>query len=256
MAPGLDAHHGLPDELGPRPVEGRGALGEGRERIELRQCAGGCLQRAQGLDQRIQYHIVELALAGERALARAQHFLLEALELRRDEALGGFHRLAPQVILRHALGIAARNLDEEPLHAVESELESMRCRCAHARALRARAGIHRCGSRCGAAHQAPRHGRRDNVAVAQQRRGLRRDGRAQECESLRVDADPRRAIAQRAAQSTAPAMVRSAGSAARDCAAAPNRAALPSAAPPARGCARCRRHRAGARASSRNGVHR
>ena len=42
----------------------------------------------------------------------------------RDEALGGLHRLPAQVVLRHALRILARDLDEEALHAIETELQA------------------------------------------------------------------------------------------------------------------------------------
>ena len=65
-----------------------------------------------------------MLLARERALARPEHFVLEALEFRGDEALGGFDGLAAQVVGRHALGLGARDLDEETLHAVVAELES------------------------------------------------------------------------------------------------------------------------------------
>ena len=51
--------------------------------------------------------LVDLALARQRLLARAQHLVLEALELGRDEALGVLHRLPADVVLRHALGIAS-----------------------------------------------------------------------------------------------------------------------------------------------------
>src|SRR2546430_15857275 len=63
-------------------------------------------------------------LTRERLIARAQHPLLEALQLLGDEALGGLHGLATHVVLRHTLGIAARDFDEEALHAVVAELEA------------------------------------------------------------------------------------------------------------------------------------
>ena len=50
---------------------------------------------------------VELALARQRLLARAQHLVFEALELGRDEALGDLHRLPADVVLRHAVGLAS-----------------------------------------------------------------------------------------------------------------------------------------------------
>ena len=68
--------------------------------------------------------LVQLALARQRALARAEHLVLEALELRGDEALRRLHGLAADIVLRHALGVAPRDLDEEPLHAVVAELEA------------------------------------------------------------------------------------------------------------------------------------
>src|SRR5207247_4953147 len=40
-----------------------------------------------------------------------------------DEAFRGLHRLAPDVVPGYPLGIAARDLDEESLHAVVADLE-------------------------------------------------------------------------------------------------------------------------------------
>src|SRR5262249_53231751 len=59
-----------------------------------------------------------------RLLARTEHAVLEALELGSDEALRRLHGLAPDVVLRHAFGIAPRDFDEEALHPVVTELES------------------------------------------------------------------------------------------------------------------------------------
>ena len=78
---------------------------------------------AEALDEPGEDLVVEFALAGERPIACAQHLVLEALELRGDEALGGSDRLTADVVLRHLLGVAARDLDEKSLHAVVAELE-------------------------------------------------------------------------------------------------------------------------------------
>ncbi len=75
-------------------------------------------------DEQSQDFLVELAFAREAAVASAQDFLLEALELRRDETLRGFDRLAPDVVLGHPLGIATTDLNEESGDAIEAELQA------------------------------------------------------------------------------------------------------------------------------------
>ena len=92
----------------------------------LAMALGALLQRRQLRDQFAKHVLVELALARERLVARAEHFILEAFELRRDEALCGFHRLPAQVVGRHALGMRARDLDEESLHAVVAKASAAR----------------------------------------------------------------------------------------------------------------------------------
>ncbi len=72
---------------------------------------------------RVRMSLVELLFPRERALARAEDPVLEALQLRGDEALRGFDGLPPDVVLGRALRVLARDLDEEALHAVEAELQ-------------------------------------------------------------------------------------------------------------------------------------
>ncbi len=112
------------DELRPRPLEDASALGKRGDRIQLRQRGGRGLHRAEAIDELRQKFFVDLFLACERALARTQHLVLERLQFGRDESLGRLHSLAPDVVLRNSLGIFACDLDEESLHAVESEFQS------------------------------------------------------------------------------------------------------------------------------------
>ena len=139
----------LGDELRLGPAELRGAFGERAQAVERRpaRSAVACSAR-EPVGELRQQLLVQLALARQRLLARAQHLVLEALELGRDEALGVLQRLAADVVLRHVVGLRARDLDVEAVHAVVAELQRWRCRCARARGVRARAGTRRCAWRC------------------------------------------------------------------------------------------------------------
>ena len=67
--------------------------------------------------------LVQQLLARERALLRGQRLVLEALQLRRDVALGVFQRLAAPVIFGNLVGLRARDFDVEAVHAVVFDLE-------------------------------------------------------------------------------------------------------------------------------------
>src|SRR5205814_5838882 len=123
VAPALDREARLRGQLRTGPLEHAGPLRESGQGVELGERAGGGLQRTQGVDEPRQNLLVQLLLARQRLIARPQHPLLEALQLLGDEALGGLHGLATHVVLRRTLGIAARDFDEEALHAVVAELE-------------------------------------------------------------------------------------------------------------------------------------
>ena len=123
VTPAVDGNTRFRHQLRARPLEHAGALGQAGERIELAERAGGGLQRTQAVDELRQDLLVQLLLARQRLVACAQHPVLEALQLLGDEALRGFHRLAPDVVPGDPLGIAAGDLDEESLHAVVADLE-------------------------------------------------------------------------------------------------------------------------------------
>src|SRR5205807_4192181 len=118
----------LGDKLGARPLQRAGTLGESGQRVELRQGAGRVLHESQPVDELRQNGLVQLLLTRQAAVACAQDLVLEALELLRDEALGGFDGLSPDVILRHTFGVLASDLDEKSLHPVVAELESRNAR--------------------------------------------------------------------------------------------------------------------------------
>jgi hypothetical protein len=82
------------------------------------------LQRRQAQGQEVEQFLVKFLLARERAIAGAEHLVLEGLEFRGDESLGGFHGLAAQIVRRNRIRLAAVDLDEKALHAVEAELEA------------------------------------------------------------------------------------------------------------------------------------
>ena len=115
--------HRFIDQLRLAPVEARGAIGERAQCVDLGKRHGGGLQRAQAIDELREQFFIALLFARQRALACAEYAILEALEFRRDETLGRFHRLPAQIIGWHLVGLGAGDLDEEPLHAVVAELE-------------------------------------------------------------------------------------------------------------------------------------
>ncbi len=124
MTPALDAKHGLLHELRLRAIERGRALGEAGEHIELRDGGRRGLQRRQAGGQPVEQLVVQFLLARQRPVARAEHLVLERLELGGDEPLGGFHGLAPQILLRHPIRLRAVDFDEETLHPIEAELEA------------------------------------------------------------------------------------------------------------------------------------
>ncbi len=73
--------------------------------------------------QLVEQTLVEQLLAGERALLRRERLVLEGLQFRRDVALGVLQRLAAPVVVRHLVGLRARDLDVEAVDAVVLDLE-------------------------------------------------------------------------------------------------------------------------------------
>ena len=123
MAAATDAQHGAIDQFRGHPAQRRRPFGEGGQGVELGDGRGGVLQRRQHRGEPLQQRFPQHPLAGERTLACAEHLVLETFELRRDEPLGVLDGLATQIIGRHLGRLAARQLDEEALHAVVAELE-------------------------------------------------------------------------------------------------------------------------------------
>ncbi len=100
-----------------------GALGKIGQHVERGQRRRGGLQPGQRDGQPVEQRLVQLAFAGERPVARTEHLVLEALQLRRDVALGILHRLPPHPVGRHLVGLAAAHFDVVALHAVVAEAQ-------------------------------------------------------------------------------------------------------------------------------------
>ena len=103
MAAALDVQQGLLGEIGLNTIERRRALGEAGQHVELGDRRGGFLEPRQLPDQKVQQRFVQFLLAAERSIAGAEHLVLESLELRGDEALGGFDGLAALIVFRDGL---------------------------------------------------------------------------------------------------------------------------------------------------------
>jgi hypothetical protein len=119
----LDVDAVLAGELGAHQRE---RLGRGRERSERVQVRGGVGDLLEARDVAVQLLdqlLVERLLARERAFPGRQRLVLERLQLRRDEALGVLHRLPALVLHRHLVELPLRDLDEEPVHAVELDAQ-------------------------------------------------------------------------------------------------------------------------------------
>ncbi len=144
MAALADLDDRLVRELRRRVAQRHGALGEVRQHVERRERRRRRLQLREPLDQLIQQLVVQLFLARQCAIARAEHLVLEFLQLRRDVALGVLHGLAAVIVRRHAVGEAAIDLDVVALHAVVAEPQIRDAAALRARALPGRAGIDRC----------------------------------------------------------------------------------------------------------------
>ena len=92
---------GLVGQRRRRVAQRHGAFGEIRQHVERRERRRGRLQLGEPRDQLIEQLVVQLFLARQRAIARAQHLVFELLQLRRDVALGVLHRLATVIVRRH-----------------------------------------------------------------------------------------------------------------------------------------------------------
>ena len=124
MASLIDEQHGMLHQLRLGTVERRGAFGKAGEYVQLCDRRGALLQSRQPCRQQFQQRVVQFLLARQGAVAGPQHLVLERLQLGRDEPLGGFDGLPPQIFRRNAVGLAAVHLDEESLHPIESQLQA------------------------------------------------------------------------------------------------------------------------------------
>ena len=106
------------------PLQRAGPLGEAGEASSSATAAAVACSAGKLRDQLRQHRLVEF-LSRASARSRAPSTLSsKRLQLGGDEALGGFHGLAAQIVRRARVGMRARTLDEEALHAVEAQLQS------------------------------------------------------------------------------------------------------------------------------------
>jgi len=105
-------------ERGRDPVERASPLGESRQQIQFRERRGDPLAIGDEGQQCLQQRIVERAFTCECPLLGRQGFVFEGLQFRRDVALGVLQRLAPAIVVRHLVGLAARDFDIEAMHLV------------------------------------------------------------------------------------------------------------------------------------------
>src|SRR4029077_9792524 len=170
--------------------EDAGAFGERGEGIEFAEGAGRGLQRTERVDETRQDLFIELPLARECLVARSQHPVLEALELLGDEALGRLYGLAAHVILRHSLGIAPRNLDEEPLHAGVAALERRKSGALALAPLELEKELISVGCNTPQLVELAVVAWGDHVAIAHERRGLGGDGGGEQRHDVLMLAHP------------------------------------------------------------------
>ncbi len=124
MATGLDVQARFTDKVRPSPLEHAGAFGERSDGVQLRKRRGRGLHRSEPVDELGEDLLVDLFLARQGALARAEHSVLERLQFRGNEALSGLDGLAPDVVLRYPLSVLARDFDEKALHSIETQLQA------------------------------------------------------------------------------------------------------------------------------------
>ena len=123
MAARLDLEPRLVGQLRLAPVERQRPFGEAGEHVQRGDGGHGFLQRSQFAGEFREQGFEERLLPHQRPLARAQHLVLEALQLLGDVALGALERLAPGVLGRNALGVAAPQLDVVAVHTVVAHFE-------------------------------------------------------------------------------------------------------------------------------------
>ena len=190
----LDIEHGVRHELRRAPLESACPLGKRGERIELGERGRRGLQRREAVRETSQDVLVELLLARQGPLARAEDPILEALQLRGDESLRGFDGLSPDVVLGRALRVLARDLDEEALHAVVAELQPRDAGALALALLELEEEIVRVGRDLAQLIELGVVTCRDHIAIPQERRRLLRYRVAEEGDDVGVLADAARKL--------------------------------------------------------------
>ncbi|KPM74586.1 hypothetical protein AOG27_21010, partial [Pseudoalteromonas lipolytica] len=92
-------------------LQGAGALGEGAQHVQRRQCPSAGLEGVELGVEGVEESLIEQLLPGECPGLRRQRLVLELLELGDDEALGVLQGLAADIVRRGLLGLGARDLD-------------------------------------------------------------------------------------------------------------------------------------------------
>ena len=115
---------GCGDEFGPRKSSASARSASVGEHVERRERRGRApAARGSPATSAVEELVVELPLAGERALLRRERLVLERLELGRDVALGVLQRLPAAIVVGNLLGMGVRDLDVVAVDAVVLDLQ-------------------------------------------------------------------------------------------------------------------------------------
>ena len=123
MAARLDQEFAVIRDFGPHPAPRPCHLGERDEHVEDREHLGSAVEPAPLLSDEGSQLVEQEDFAANCLLLGAEHLPLPLIQLGRGVALGVFHRLFPDVVGRHLLGVRATDLEEEPEDAVVAHLE-------------------------------------------------------------------------------------------------------------------------------------
>ena len=91
----------------------------------MRQRQRALLQHGQIFSKLFQQCVVEILFPCQGAFARAQHLVLECLELGRDVAFNGLQGLPSDVVVRYSVTLRFADFDVKSMDAVISDLEGV-----------------------------------------------------------------------------------------------------------------------------------
>ena len=112
---------------GPQPGAHPTAIGcngcESAQHIELGNRLAQGLQGRQMRKQGAEQLLEQFLFPRKRPISGRQRLVLEGLEIGRDVALGILEGLSAAIVEWHLVGLAIGDLDEEAMHAVETDLQ-------------------------------------------------------------------------------------------------------------------------------------